>query len=247
MAPSLLHADRRIDRRGARHGTDEPLRLLARGTSRRPLLALGSLALVVTSTAAFVGLYAHAGARQPVLALQRTVTPGSRITASDLTVVDISATRGLASIPVHDARQVVGQTAATLLVTGTLVTRAELKTSSGTPSGDVIVGVAAQPGQLPAGGVRAGDIVDVDVTAPSGSLDATAQGSPAPTGSAATVTVSGAVIAQDARIVGVADGSGRAGGGPTVVSVAVPEAIGPLVANASVAGQVAITLVSGAR
>lgn len=248
MPSSVLHAGRRAERRPG-EAADDALRLTARGAGRRPVLALGSAALVLTCVAVFVALYAHAGSKVPVLLVTRAVAQGAPIPASDLRVVDVPATPGLAVVPASRAHEVIGRTATSAIGAGSLLSRADLGSSGGVPAGDVVVGVAAQAGQLPAGGVEVGDRVDVDVTGGSGSVDAAAATAPTGgTGSTGSVTLSGGVIAEDVPVVAVtAGGAVGTATSSSVVSVAVPAAAGPFVANASVAGQAALTLVGPAR
>ncbi len=53
---------------------------------RRPALAVGSLALVVTCIAVFVSVYLKAGHEVPVLVVAKTVSQGQMLTASDIAV-----------------------------------------------------------------------------------------------------------------------------------------------------------------
>jgi hypothetical protein len=213
-------------------------------------MAVGSLALMVLCPAVFTSLYVSAGRQVAVLAVARDVPQGGLLTAQDLAQVRVSFSAGLSPVPVGDARRVVGHRASVALVAGTLLDYRELLQRDVIPRGDAIVGVATQPGDLPAGGVRPGDLIDVIFTGSDGStglgaatgissLNATTDGI---SGSGAQSIPSGGLIAQDVTVSTVAE-EVSAGSNTTVVSVVVPSVLASLVAQASAAGQAAVALV----
>jgi len=223
----------------------EELRLEVTRTRRRPWLAVGSLALIATCTAAFTSLYLKSGHQAQVLVVTRPVLQGATITSDDLAVARLSFSRALAPIAATDIGQVVGQHAAVALVPGTLLTRAELVASAAPPNGVAVVGVAAKSSQLPAGGVVPGETVDVVLTGPPGAVAAVSQGNGATADPGVQGSVSpGTLLVPDVVVSEVTSAPGSSGTDVVVVSLLVPSAQAPTVANASAAGQAALVVVS---
>jgi len=177
-----------------------------------------------------------------VLALARDVALGNRIVPADLSVVDISVSRGLSPVPADAAKRVVGETARVALVAGTLLVPNDLGSRNGRTAGGVVVGIALKPGQLPANGVAPGDVVDVIATATPGL--ATVGGVDVGSTASGIATGGTGVIAQHVDVAGVSLPSATSSD-TTVVSVVVPPSLVLQVANASAAGQAAIALVRG--
>jgi len=211
---------------------------------RRPVVAIGSLALVTICIALFTSVYLHAGNRVAVLILARDVQQGHMINGDDLAVVRIAFSSGIVPIAADKASLVVGRTAAVSLLHGTLLSTTELTSRRGPVRGRAVVGVATKAGQLPAGGVAVGDTVDVILTgSPSTLTGGTSDGSVAASSSAGAGELDvGGVLAPNATVTGVA---APAASSPDtiVISVLVPTAMAPLVATASAAGQAALVLV----
>lgn len=226
------------------------LRFVGRGRGRRPLMAVGSLALMVLCPAVFTSLYLGAGRQVAVLAVAHDVPQGGFLTASDLAQVRISFSTGLSPVPVGDIARVIGHRASVALVAGTLLDYRELLQRDAIPRGDAVVGVAAQPGELPAGGVRPGDLINIIFTGTAGSTDIGSEtgisslGSTTDGGSVSgdQSIPPGGIIAQDVTVSTVAE-EGSAGSNTTIVSVVVPSVLASLVAQASAAEQAAIALV----
>ncbi len=85
---------------------------------------------------------------------------GHTIEASDLTTAQMAGN----DIPAYAGNhmdEVIGKIAAVGLVKGEILNQAMVSTSAATPTGYVVAGVLLKPGQLPAGGVSAGDKVMV--------------------------------------------------------------------------------------
>jgi len=229
-------------------GVPPPLRLQARRSPRRPLLAVGSLVLVVASAAGFASLYARAGGRVAVLEVVRAVPAGASIEERDVTSVRVTLAPSVNAVGLSALHRVVGRRAAFPLVPGTLLSPADVARGPGLTPGDALVGVATKPGQLPAAGVQPGDVVAVLLTTQPGEtlpeLGASTSGAPADDGGS---SVTGTVIAPQATVREVtspASGdAGSAGDGTTVVSVVVPAGLAPAVASASAAGQAALVIV----
>ena len=116
---------------------------------RRPALAVAAVVLILVSAAIGATLVVRAGDRSEVLAVARTVPVGQQLTASDLKRVRISTDPGLHAIPVSAAPQVVGKTAATTLLPGTLLTPEQLGASQLPGPGQAIVGLDLKGAQMP--------------------------------------------------------------------------------------------------
>jgi hypothetical protein len=230
------------------------------GHRRRPALAVGSIALIVACVAVFISAYLKAGNQVSVLAVARTVPQGHVLTASDLTTVRVSASAGIATVPAAEASTVVGHRAAELLQPATLLSMNELVSRFAPPLGQSIVGVAAKEGQLPASGVAPGETVEVILTGLPGAQDSSvtpdatgAEQSPAAggvaaasgsqTGLAGTVLVPAATVLEaTASPTSASPTSSEAG--DVDVSLLVPSTLAPFVASASVAGEVALVIVT---
>ena len=222
----------------------EELRLGVTRTRRRPWLALGSAALIATCTAGFTSVYLRAGHQVGVLAVARPVAQGATITSDDVVVARLSFSAPLAPIGASDVDEVVGHAAAVALVPGTLLTRADLSTGSPPASGEAVVGVAAKPGQLPAGGVVPGETVDVVLTGSPGATDVVPLSNGTTDPNSGGATSPGTMLLADAVVSDVAASPASSGSDTTVVSLVVPSAEAGAVASASAAGQAALVVVS---
>jgi hypothetical protein len=233
-------------------GRTNGLRLDPISHRRRPALAVGSLALVMVCVAVFISVYQKAGDEASVLVITRSVAQGQTLTAADLRVARMSVSTGVASVPAAEASAVVGRRASEGLAPDTLLSVSDLVTSYSPPAGQAVVGIAARDGQLPASGVAAGETVDVVLTGLPGEQEAaagTGGTGDAPSSDATTGTsgaqsgVAGTVLVADATVVQVSLSSASSGSGTTDVSLLMPLPLGPIVANASTAGEVALIVV----
>jgi hypothetical protein len=222
--------------------TGDTLRLSIRRPQRRPLLAIGSLALVIVCVAAFLSLYAHAGDRTSVLVVARSVPAGQDITAGDLAIVRVSLSPGVSVISAASLDQIMGRRAAVPLAPGDLLSSSDIANRAVLPPGDAIVGIAAKPGQMPANGVEPGDTVDVVLTAVSGVSQSVVGGSGVAGGTPTSDEgLPGSVLARSATVTDVS--TGVSSDGTSVVSVLVSSAVAPAIASASTSGSVALVLV----
>lgn len=220
------------------------VRLRPVATRRRPVLAVVSALVVVLCAAVVAVAFQHAERTTPVLAVVKPVAPGSTVVGADLQVVDVHVPRGVSVVPASAEPGVLGRQAATELVAGSLLSANDTVPAYAPAAGSAVVGVAAAPGQLPAGGVTAGELVDVVATgagqssAPSSSTssDAAAGGlvPPAP----------GVVVASDATVLAVSVPSTSAPTAAEVVSVLVARGTAPVVAMLSAAGDAALVVVA---
>ena len=199
------------------------------GTSRRSMpMALAGVGAVIAGALIFLALYTSVDSRQEVLAVARAVAPGQVIGAEDLRPVRVSASAGLAPVPVSRASQVVGKPAAVGLVPGTLVTLNQVGASSTLQAGQAIVALALKAGQAPPS-LPPGTRVEVIDTVKAAGAD-----QPRP------IVVSASAI--------VAPGSGggaqakSSSTGVTVVSLIVAADEAPAVAAAAQDGQVSLVV-----
>jgi hypothetical protein len=224
------------------------MRFHATRPPRRPLLAIGSLVLVVVSAAGFSSLYAHAGGRVAVVAVARAVPAGATIEARDLTIAQVTLAPSLHAVGAGYLPRIIGQRAVYPLVTGTLLVPSDVAHGPGLAPGQAVVGVATKPGQLPAMGVKSGDTVAVILTTQPGEaitgIGSTQSNAPNLNVGA---TAQGTVLAPRATVrdVLVESSANGASDGTIIVSVVVPASLAPAIASASAASQAALVLVDG--
>lgn len=228
-------------RRGAAApgGPDRAPRAPSGPTSqRRWSLALVSILVTVGSALTFAVLWVNAGGRQPMLAMARAVPAGQLIEADDLAVVQVSADPGLRPVPAAQRAAVIGQSAATDLVPGALLTQGQWGDASLLAEGDVVVGVPVPREQLPSGRLQPGDKVLVVLNASSSDPVDAGGGGGRPSGSVAPGSL-GRVLAE-ARVFASDE---LVDGATAVLSLAVPRDSAPDVAGASAEGRVSLVLV----
>lgn len=217
---------------GRRGVAPRPGQSLPTRQRRRGLVAAGVLLVLLASLLVGV-LYSRAGGKIAVIVTARAVPVGHTITRADLTTAQIAADTIPAYAGAHMA-EVIGKTAAVGLVTGEIIAPAMLSTQPPAPAGSVVVGVAVKPGQLPAGGLSAGDTVMVIVLPPSSAGGSNGGPTTAGTGGA---TPTAQVLDRAAPVV---DSAALASGEGSVISVQVPAADATTLATASSAGLVAL-------
>lgn len=111
---------------------------------------LGLLLIVGFGLGAVV-LYAGAGQREAVLAIEREVPAGARIGEADLRVAQVAADSATTPVPASLRSQVVGRVARVGLVPGALLTPAHLAPKGeGLPAGQSVVALLLEFGQAPA-------------------------------------------------------------------------------------------------
>ena len=236
------------DKRAALPGSALP----APARTRSPLLAVGSIAVIVASVAAFVTIYADASHQVPVLVVVRPVAAGAEITAADLGEDGISSSGSLDAVPASQASTVVGRLAGVPLAPGSLLALSEVTSGQPIKAGDAVVGIALKDGQLPASGLQPGDqVMVVQTNAPGSPVTAssTVPSSPGsgPTSMAPNGTGSSTgVLVPVARVTTVAQpASGSSGSETELVSVEVSETLAAQVSVAAAADQVSLVLVPG--
>jgi hypothetical protein len=215
--------------RGAQRPPGE--RLPARPRERKPALAALAVLLIVGGALASMTLVLRSSQTVPAIGVARSVARGQRIPPDALRQVQV-ARSGVEYVPWAQRDQVVRYYAATALVPGSLLAHRQVSTSRMVGAGQVVVGLALKPGQLPAGQLKAGDTVRAYGVVTGG---AAAAGGGGP---------GRGVLASAARVYEVSDGDAGSVGESTVqVSVVVDDAeAGPLTQAAS-NGNVALVLV----
>jgi hypothetical protein len=194
-------------------------RLRSRERQSRGLIA-GAVVAVLACAFGVALLFMHAGGKVSVIQAARAVPAGHVIASADLTTVEIAG-----DVPALRGSQlstVVGKVAAVGLVKGEVVSAAMVTTRAPAPPGYVVAGMALKYGQLPAGGLSAGDNVMVVLLA--SSTAGGAAGSPT-------------VLESSVRVVAASsapDGSG------VVVSVLIPKADAAALAQANNDGLLAL-------
>jgi hypothetical protein len=191
-----------------------------------PGAVLGAL-LVVVCALVVATLASSSNHRTPVLVVVKPVAAGTPIRAGDLRAAGVAADSTVRAIRASQAATIVGRIAADNLVPGALLVSSELATGPGVAKGTTIVGLALKPGFLPANLAPQDNVTVLDT--PTGS------GSSAAAGSAG-------VLAGGVPVYSVGPAPD---GQATLVSVEVPAANAPAVAEANAQGDVSLVLVGG--
>ncbi len=214
--------------------------------SRRPLLAVGSFALVCVSIAAFAGLYASAGSRIPAIVVVRPVAEGQPFTAAVLGQADVSVSGGVGFLPVSEAAFLRGKRAAVALPAGSLLGAGDVTGAAPVAPGDAIVGLALKDGEYPSTGLSPGDrVMVVETPGPGGAAQAAQIAQAAGAVPGAGAVAAGSVLVPEAPVYAVGPPSAASSGTITVVvSVEVTTALAPTVAAAATSGQAALVLLA---
>lgn len=157
---------------------------------RRRRWWLLAIAVLLTAAAAYgnYALLAGQDERVDVLVLVRDVDWGERISEGDLGIAHTAPDPRLASILAEDRTEVVGRTVRSTLSAGTVLTPAQLTEQSVPGPNELLIGLPVKPGNLPARGLSAGDLV---------------QASPVPAGAGTGQTSTDTGEPFRARVVGV--------------------------------------------
>lgn len=199
---------------------------LRRKERRRFGLIAGAVVLVLAAGLAVGLAVMRAGGKVSVIVIARPVSVGHTIIAADLTTAQMAGD----SIPAYAGnhmKEVIGKVAAVGLVKGEVLSPDMVSTKAATPPGYVVAGVLLKAGQLPAGGVAAGDKVTVIL------LTGTSSGASSGSGAGATPTVLETSVT-------VSDSAAAPDGSGTVVSLLVPKGDVAQLAQANSAGLVAV-------
>ena len=189
---------------------------------RRPGLLVAGVAMVALGALAAIWLVSASGHRTQVVMLARNVPFGTVLTANDLTTTAVSVDSSVAVVPAADAAGLVGRTATAELMTGQLLTRDEVTAGGVLKLGEVLVPLPVPAGRMLAGGLAAGDRLQV--------VDAPPAGADPPAGAPASF---------QARVVrvGIPDVNGT-----VVVDVVASASDGPALATRAATGRFAIVV-----
>jgi len=196
--------------------------------ARMPELVVG-VALMVGFALAAVLWHMSSTSKEGALALAGPVSRGHVIEAPDLRVVYLASDDQIAHLRRSDAATVIGRVALTDLPAGTLLTAGSVAPRVTIGANEGVVGLALEPGQVPATALLPGDLVNV-IAGPTEGAGA----SPTPSGQTPVLATRAAVYA-----VGDLGTQGR-----RFVSIKLPEADANRVAAAAERGPVRLVLVS---
>lgn len=210
---------------GARRASTSPLAPpppSSAGRRDRSRVAAGGLVLAVCTLAAVL-VYGRVGDRRDVLAVARTVEVGQVVRAADLRVVHVSSDPGVHMVRAAERARLVGRPAAVRLLAGTMLSADQVGDAARLPAGTALVGAVVKAGQFPLG-LAAGDTVGLIASSATGG---SARASSSDQGAQSALPLATVVDVQPA-----ADATGN-----TAVSLQVPVAIAPGIADACAAGR----------
>lgn len=205
-------------------GPADAPRLVRQRRIRRGWVGIGVLAIVLAALGAAT-LFRAVGPSQEYLAVAQDVPVGAQITSSDLRVVRLNASPGLAPISISEVNQVVGAYAAVPLSAGSLVTMDQLTAEAVPGPGEQMVAVTLPRDRLPERILRAGDQVHLVATTGSGLADQDPDATPR-------------TFAAEVHDVQTASDRGI----DLVVTLLVDERDGATIASLAAAGRVAVVL-----
>ncbi len=195
--------------------------------ARLPEMAVGA-AMVIGFSLAAVLWHMSATHKEPALALARAVGRGEVIEAADLRVTYIASDDRIARLGRDDASAVVGRMTLSDLPAGTLLTRGSVAPRASVGAGEGVVGLALEPGQVPAPELLPGDVVNVVAGPPEGA------------GAAEADATQSTLLATAAEVYAVEELGTQ---GRTFVSLKLPEPVANRVAAAAQRGPVRLVLV----
>src|SRR3954447_1664994 len=118
-----------------------------------------AVALIVGLGALGYYFYTTAGAKVSVVVAVKDIPVGHTIARSDLGTTEVAG--GVTAVGGGHLSSLIGQHAAVEILPNTLVQRAMVTSGSTVQAGQSLVGVAADPGQIPSSGLAPGDKVEV--------------------------------------------------------------------------------------
>ena len=175
---------------------------LATARRGKPIIWAAGLVLVAGGAAVAASAALAAGSKHDVLILTRPVQAGRTISAADLRPERIAADASVDTVPADASSTVVGQRARVDLLPGSLLNRAALGGAGVPAAGQVLLGVAFKPGQLPGRSLASGDRAELVTTKASSAITAGSTGK-TPDRSTATPLL----VTVDAQQPAAADGS----------------------------------------
>ncbi|OIV37024.1 hypothetical protein BIV57_13400 [Mangrovactinospora gilvigrisea] len=196
---------------------------------RRPGVTALGLALVVVGALGGTALVTQAGHRDEVLAVATTVHVGQTISKADLRIAHLPSDPSVKTVPLSQAKTVIGKLAAVDIPAGSLLTPASTTSTNPLTAGKQTIGLQLKPGQLPGEAPAPGTHVLIVASGNTGDGASSGSGSSKASGSAGSIQ--GVVLR-----VGAADSNGA-----RVVDVAVDPSDGPKVASEAASGVTLIT------
>lgn len=140
--------------------------------ARGGLRAVAALAVIVVGIGGGFLVYQRSAQRSPVLVVSQAVSQGQVIQAGDLQVASITPTSGVGAVSADSESSIVGRHAAMALAAGQLLVPGDLASKGTTLApGQVEIGAALGPTQLPAEGVVPGETVEAVASPTSASAD----------------------------------------------------------------------------
>jgi hypothetical protein len=118
-----------------------------------------AVALIVGLGALGYYFYTTAGAKVAVVVAVQDIPVGHTISRDDLSTTEVSG--GITAVAGANLSSLIGQHAAVEILPNTLVQRSMVANGSTVQPGQSLVGVAADPGQIPSSGLVPGDKVQV--------------------------------------------------------------------------------------
>jgi Flagellar basal body P-ring biosynthesis protein len=191
-----------------------------------------AVALIVGLGALGYYFYTTAGSKVAVVVAVQDIPVGHTISRADLGTTEVSG--GVTAVAGGNLSSLVGQQAAVEILPNTLVQRAMVTTGSTVQAGQSLVGVSADPGQIPSSGLAPGDKVEV--------LQLPAKGTSAAPSTSAPAAAN-AVIVRSATVYDVRANTTTAGG--TLLTLIVPAADSFGVAQASNNSLIALVKIGG--
>ncbi len=214
------------------------LQAAALSTRTRPKgYAALAVALIVGLGALGYYFYTTAGAKVAVVVAVQDIPVGHTISRADLSTTEVSG--GITAVAGANLSSLIGQHAAVEILPNTLVQRSMVTSGSTVGPGQSLVGVAADPGQIPSSGLEPGDKVQVLQLPQKGTTSGAPNNSGSSTGSAAA----NAVLVPSATVYDVRLNTSSAGG--TLLTLIVPSADSYGVAQASNNSLIALVKIGG--
>lgn len=132
---------------------------------RRPWLIVTAVALAALAGYGNYVLLTAQDERVPVLVLARTVAWGHTLTDTDLAIARTVPDAAAHTVPAERRGSVVGKTATATLRAGRILAAEDVAVQVIPGPGQRVIGLLCKPGQLPARGLAAGDLVQVSPAA----------------------------------------------------------------------------------
>lgn len=128
---------------------------------RRPWLWVVSVLLIALGALLVGSVVNTLKTTLPVVAAGQEISRGSIITAENLIIVEVNPDPGLRTIPAAELESLVGQTAVIDVPQGSLMVPGSVGGEVVPQEGDSMVGVALTPPQMPSGGLKPGQLVQL--------------------------------------------------------------------------------------